>query len=140
MLGLAKIASSNLRRIARTWPTRPCSTATIGAGVASRCALASGKFVTETDDGLLAATADEARGWFVKEAFGFETLDGADAAMKSWAGQQVTAGEGGRLTVSGEAGQPGDVDRFEIDVVKDGIRAAVEAAESAGAAVVFRRQ
>ncbi|MDQ0901869.1 glycoside hydrolase family 3 protein [Paenibacillus sp. V4I7] len=108
-----------------------------GWGSVTLRAADSGKFVTETDDGCLAATADEARGWFVKEAFGFEALEGADAVMKSWAGQQVRAGEGGLLTVSGGAGQPGDVDCFEIDVVKDGIRAAVDAAKSADAAVVF---
>ncbi|MBD0384258.1 glycoside hydrolase family 3 protein [Paenibacillus sedimenti] len=107
-----------------------------GWGSVTLRAAASGKFVTETDDGRLAAIADEARGWFVKEAFGFEALEGAEAAMKSWAGRHVAAGEGGVLTV-GEAGHTDGVDRFEIDVVRGGIRAAVDAAKSADAAVVF---
>lgn len=44
--------------------------------------VSSGKFVTETETGLQAA-ADEARGWFVKEAFGFEALADGSFMMKT---------------------------------------------------------
>lgn len=93
----------------------------------------SGKFVTETETGLQAA-ADEARGWFVKEAFGFEALPDGSFLMKNWEGKPILLDEHGRLVVGGieETGTP-----FTIETVKDGIAEAAAAAASAETAIVF---
>ncbi|MBY0164550.1 glycoside hydrolase family 3 protein [Paenibacillus lautus] len=93
----------------------------------------SGKFVTETETGLQAA-ADEARGWFVKEAFGFEALPDESFLMKNWEGKPILLDEHGRLVVGGieETGTP-----FTIETVKDGIAEAAAAAASAETAIVF---
>lgn len=93
----------------------------------------SGKFVTETETGLH-ATADEARGWFVKEAFSFEALPDGSFMMKNWEGKPILLDEHGRLVVGGteDTGTP-----FVIETVQDGIAEAVVAAASAETALVF---
>lgn len=93
----------------------------------------SGKFVTETETGLH-ATADEARGWFVKEAFSFEALPDGSFMMKNWEGKPILLDEHGRLVVGGteETGTP-----FAIETVQDGIAEAVATAASAETAIVF---
>lgn len=93
----------------------------------------SGKFVTETETGLH-ATADEARGWFVKEAFSFEALPDGSFMMKNWEGKPILLDEHGRLVVGGteDTGTP-----FVIETVLDGIAEAVAAAASAETALVF---
>lgn len=93
----------------------------------------SGKFVTETETGLH-ATADEARGWFVKEAFSFEALPDGSFMMKNWEGKPILLDEHGRLVVGGteDTGTP-----FVIETVQDGIAEAVAAAASAETALVF---
>lgn len=93
----------------------------------------SGKFVTETETGLH-ATADEARGWFVKEAFSFEALPDGSFMMKNWEGKPILLDEHGRLVVCGteETGTP-----FAIETVQGGIAEAVAAAASAETALVF---
>lgn len=95
--------------------------------------VSSGKFVTETETGLQAA-ADEARGWFVKEAFGFEALADGSFIMKNWESKPILLDEHGRLVVGGlkETGTP-----FTIETVQDGIAEAVAAAASAETAIVF---
>ncbi|WP_411552720.1 glycoside hydrolase family 3 C-terminal domain-containing protein [Paenibacillus lautus] len=95
--------------------------------------VSSGKFVTETETGLQAA-ADEARGWFVKEAFGFEALADGSFMMKNWEGKPILLDEHGRLVVGAleETGAP-----FTIETVQDGIAEAVAAAASAETAIVF---
>lgn len=93
----------------------------------------SGKFVTETETGLH-ATADEARGWFVKEAFSFEASPDGSFMMKNWEGKPILLDEHGRLVVGGteDTGTP-----FVIETVQDGIAEAVKAAASAETALVF---
>ncbi len=93
----------------------------------------SGKFVTETETGLH-ATADEARGWFVKEAFSFEALPDGSFMMKNWEGKPILLDEHGRLVVGGteDMGTP-----FAIETVQDGIAEAVAAAAAAETAIVF---
>ena len=80
-----------------------------------------GKFVTETETGLH-ATADEARGWFVKEAFSFEALPDGSFMLKNWEGKPILLDEHGRLVVGGteNTGTP-----FAIETVQDGIAEAV---------------
>ncbi|RAR43090.1 glycoside hydrolase family 3 protein [Paenibacillus sp. MDMC362] len=93
----------------------------------------SGKFVSETETGLH-ATADEARGWFVKEAFSFEALPDGSFMMKNWEGKPILLDEHGRLVVGGteDTGTP-----FAIETVQDGIAAAAAAAAAAETAIVF---
>lgn len=95
--------------------------------------VSSGKFVTETETGLH-ATADEARGWFVKEAFSFEALPDGSFMLKNWEGKPILLDEHGRLVVGGteNTGTP-----FAIETVQDGIAEAVAAAASAETALVF---
>jgi len=95
--------------------------------------VSSGKFVTETETGLQAA-ADEARGWFVKEAFDFDALPDGSFLMKNWEGKPILLDEHGRLVVGGieETGTP-----FTIETVQDGIAEAAAAAASAETAIVF---
>ncbi|SEL52050.1 exo-1,4-beta-glucosidase [Paenibacillus sp. cl141a] len=95
--------------------------------------VSSGKFVTETETGLQAA-ADEARGWFVKEAFDFDALPDGSFLMKNWEGKPILLDEHGRLVVGGieETGTP-----FTIETVQDGIAEAAAAAASTETAIVF---
>lgn len=96
------------------------------------------KFVTLTDDSLLTATAANVGGWFVKEAFEFDS-EGADvAAMKSWDGKPIILDEQARLRVA-QDGQmlEGGAERLLVEVVENGLDQAVAAAKAAETAVVF---
>ncbi|MGG3283357.1 glycoside hydrolase family 3 C-terminal domain-containing protein [Paenibacillus solani] len=92
-----------------------------------------GKFVMETEMGLHAA-ADEARGWFVKEAFGFEALPDGNFIMNNWEGKPILVNENGQLAVgrTGEAATP-----FAIETVQNGIAEAAAAAASAETVLIF---
>jgi len=92
-----------------------------------------GKFVTETEMGLHAA-ADEARGWFVKEAFGFEALPDGNFIMTNWEGKPILVNEDGQLVVgrAEEAGTP-----FIIETVQNGLAEAAAAAASAETVLIF---
>ncbi|HEY4392272.1 MAG TPA: glycoside hydrolase family 3 C-terminal domain-containing protein [Paenibacillus sp.] len=106
-----------------------------------------GKYVTETDTGL-AASADEAKGWFVKEAFDFEPTAGGGLLMKSWEGKPIVQDEHGYLVV-GDVGTGAtaagaiavgstsvSADEFIVEVMSDGIQEAVNAASQADTAIV----
>lgn len=113
-----------------------------------------GKFVTETEEGTLAVLADEARGWFVKEAFGLEPDEEGKTRLTTWNGRLVglqpdgglaaagrreaVASLGGIADVVDESGTEGsaEADRFELELVQDGIAAAAAAAKAAETAVV----
>ncbi|GIO89170.1 glycoside hydrolase family 3 protein [Paenibacillus lactis] len=95
--------------------------------------VSSGKFVTETENGLQ-AIADEARGWFVKEAFGLETLPDGTTVMTSWEGKPVILDEQGRLTIGADGAEAAP---FMVETVQDGIEAAAAAAKAAETAIVF---
>ncbi|WP_207634150.1 glycoside hydrolase family 3 protein [Halalkalibacter urbisdiaboli] len=90
-----------------------------------------GKFVTENQQ--LFATSAEARGWFVKEAFSFVTHDDGTETLQSWDGQSVTVSEDGSLVVVPEWTEQ----RFIVEVIEDGITAAVQAAKESEVAIVF---
>ncbi|AGN70523.1 glycoside hydrolase family 3 C-terminal domain-containing protein [Paenibacillus caseinilyticus] len=97
-----------------------------------------GLFVTESETGL-AASAAEAKGWFVKEAFGFEEGPDGSSVWKSWEGRTITAGEQGLTAaeaVNGGAAAGGE-ERFVLELLEDGLQAAVEAARQAETAIVF---
>ncbi|MFD1177683.1 glycoside hydrolase family 3 C-terminal domain-containing protein [Paenibacillus puldeungensis] len=107
-----------------------------GWGQCTLVAVGNGKFVTESESGLLTATSKEAAGWFVKEAFGFETLPNGSVAMKSWEGKPVLLGEKGSLSVIKDQ-EEGLASEWIVEVVEDGIEQAVLAAKQAETAVVF---
>ncbi|WP_256872243.1 glycoside hydrolase family 3 protein [Paenibacillus sp. 79R4] len=126
-------------------------------------ALSCSKFVTETDSELL-ASANEARGWFVKEAFDVEPSvgdSGGVVRMKSWEGRPIMVDEQGCVITDwrdqdGQAkyrdqdkqedrdGQKAKnlvssdfaMDEFIIEVVADGIEQAAYAASQVETAIV----
>ncbi|BAB05627.1 glycoside hydrolase family 3 protein [Halalkalibacterium halodurans] len=91
----------------------------------------SGKYVTLTDEGVLAANALEVKGWFVKELLAMEEND-HEVTLHTWDRQQVKRDESERLSVNGE----NDCSLVK-DIVERGIDQAVEAAKQADTAVVF---
>lgn len=103
-----------------------------GWGSITLRAVSNRKYVTAGETGL-AATAEEARGWFVKEVFGFELRPDGTAAMTTWEGKPVVADAEGDLVVREEGGDAG----FYVEVVQDGIAEAAKAAGAADTAIVF---
>lgn len=95
--------------------------------------VSSGKFVTETENGLQ-AIADEARGWFVKEAFSLAALPDGTTVMTSWEGKPVILDQQGRLTVGADGAEAAPL---VVETVQDGIEAAAAAAKAAETAIVF---
>ncbi|MCR6109577.1 glycoside hydrolase family 3 C-terminal domain-containing protein [Bacillus sp. A301a_S52] len=94
-----------------------------------------GKYVTVEEKGLV-ATANEAKGWFVKEQLIFETGDREDIwQMKAWDGKGIAIAHNGRLTAHPTTAPKG-MGNFQLEVVDDGIKAAVETAKKADTAVV----
>ncbi|MUG85952.1 carbohydrate-binding protein [Paenibacillus timonensis] len=103
-----------------------------------------GKFVTETDSGLLTATANEASGWFVKEVFDFSSASDGQIEMKAWNGRPIVLNERGGLIAVGEnvfdnaikvdSRLPGE--KWVVEIVENGIEKAVHAAKSAETAIV----
>jgi len=108
-----------------------------GWGSVTLRAQSCGKYVTETDTGL-AASADEARGWFVKEAFDFEVTTSDGVLMKSWEGKPVVLDEHGQLVVVDDhvAGMGDGPDEFMVEVMSNGIQEAVHAASQSEAVIV----
>lgn len=91
------------------------------------------KFVTEGDHGLQ-ATAEEARGWFVKESFDFDVSEDGSFIIKSWEGKSVAVNYQGYLIICEDA--TGNEDRFIVEVVEAGIDEAVRVAEQCETAIV----
>ncbi|PAD78436.1 glycoside hydrolase family 3 protein [Paenibacillus campinasensis] len=91
-------------------------------------------YVTESEAGLQ-AIAEEARGWFVKEAFRFQTQEDGTAALMSWEGKPVLADEQGRLLVADHKEVSGA--SFIVERVQDGIEQAAAAAATSETAVIF---
>ncbi|AWB45484.1 beta-glucosidase [Paenibacillus sp. CAA11] len=97
----------------------------------------SGKFVTETEEGLLAASADEARGWFVKEILQLETDENGFYELKNWQGRSIVMNEQGQLIVAPHADRAdAPAAKFVIEKVADGIEEAVRAVKAADTAIV----
>lgn len=96
------------------------------------------KFVTETDEGILTVTAQDARGWFVKEVFSFEDASTEDSFyMKSWEGKRISLNDKQEFTLHAGDESSDAGDSFYIEVVLDGIQEAVNAANSSETAVVI---
>ncbi|WP_213620878.1 glycoside hydrolase family 3 protein [Paenibacillus sp. J22TS3] len=98
---------------------------------------AGGRFVTERDDGYLYASAEEVRGWFVKEAVSLESGADGTCHFKNWQGREVCAGEDGSLKVNTGAPVDNSQGDFSVEVVSDGIAEAVKAAKASDAAIIF---
>jgi len=96
-----------------------------------------GKLVTSADDTNIAASADEAFGWYVKEVFGLDAGAGDAFTMRTWNGKLISAPNGGSgsLVVTDKAAA-GAEEQFTKELIEDGIAAAVAAAREAEAAIV----
>ncbi len=91
-----------------------------------------GKFITVEDDLRLRATADEAKGWFVKEVF---TLSQKEEGMEilSWDKQPIQLSDDGSIIQS--EGMPAAL--FSCNITEDGIKKAIEVARNAETAIIF---
>lgn len=99
-----------------------------------------GKLLSSGDDVHLAANADEAFGWFVKEIVGLtpQECESGGIGLSTWNVKRVSLPDGsGPLTIEeeGEASVKGGLIRKTI--VTDGIAEAVQAAKAAETAIVF---
>lgn len=92
-------------------------------------------FVTAGDEGIT-ATAKEASGWFVKEIFSLDQNEEGNYTLKSWDGKAVNADQHKPLAVQRDEGLHG-ADIYEIELVKNGLTEAVQAAANSDIAVVF---
>lgn len=96
-----------------------------------------GKLLTSADDVNIAANADEAFGWFVKEIFKLDEQGDGRFALRTWNGRTVTAPEGGNGSlIVAEGERIGQTELFTKTVVTDGIAEAVAAAKAADSAIV----
>ena len=86
-----------------------------------------GKFVTVNEEGGLQATAEEAKGWFVKEVFYLN-----EGSLTTWDHQHAGVDENGMLSI-----QQKQKSEFNIEIVANGIEQAVGLAKEADAAVVI---
>ncbi|MGO4539145.1 glycoside hydrolase family 3 C-terminal domain-containing protein [Paenibacillus sp. 2TAB19] len=102
-----------------------------------------GKLLTSADDTNIAANADEAFGWFVKEVFKLDSQEQENGkfALRTWNGKAVVASEDGKgsLVVSEKdsEGVTGQAGLFTKKIVSDGIAEAVAAAKTSETAIVF---
>lgn len=92
-------------------------------------------FVTAGDEGIT-ATAKEASGWFVKEIFSLDQNENGYYCLKSWEGKPVNATQHKPLAVQTDEGLH-DADVYEIELVRDGVAEAVQAAANSDIAIVF---
>jgi len=97
-----------------------------------------GKMLSVADDVHLAATADEAFGWFVKEVFSFEEQRERQFAIRAWDGRWIMAPNDGEasLHIASKEIQLGEEALFTMETVASGITEAAEAARSADTAIV----
>jgi len=99
--------------------------------------LSSGKLLTTGDDKHLAAAADEAFGWFVKEVIRMKEKKEGVYAVHSWNNKAIKlpTGTDSYVTVE-EEGEAAEQDHVRIEKVKDGIAEAKELAAAAQQAIV----
>lgn len=97
----------------------------------------SNKFLTTADDKHLAANADEAFGWFVKEVIRLKKEKDQLYSIKSWNNKAIKLPQsiGDVMTVDEDAQSTTD-DQLLIEQVNDGIAEAKELAASAEQAIV----
>lgn len=99
--------------------------------------LSTGKLLTTADDKHLAATADEAYGWFVKEVIRLKQQKDSLYAIHSWNNKAIKlpAELDGYVTVE-EQGEATEQDLLQVEQVKDGIAEAKALAAAAEQAIV----
>lgn len=91
-----------------------------------------GKFITVDDDLHLKATADEAKGWFVKEVFTFSQKE-ESMEILSWDNQPIQLSDDGSIIQA--EGMPAAL--FSYNITEDGIQKAVEETSKADTAIIF---
>ncbi|WP_413376050.1 glycoside hydrolase family 3 C-terminal domain-containing protein [Alkalihalobacillus sp. 1P02AB] len=107
-----------------------------GWGSQTLKSLSTGKFLT-IDEGMITATADEARGWFVKESFQLIESSEGVYSLQSWDDKRVVISAAQSLVVQEHEQELVESQaHFEIDVLEDGIEEAVKAAADQDYAVV----
>lgn len=99
--------------------------------------LRTGKLLTTADDQHLAATADEAYGWFVKEVIRLKQQRDSIYSIHSWNNKAIKLplAADDYVTVD-EQGEAGEQDALRIQQVKDGIAEAKALAAAAEQAIV----
>ncbi|QNK56408.1 glycoside hydrolase family 3 C-terminal domain-containing protein [Paenibacillus sp. PAMC21692] len=101
--------------------------------------LTNGKLLSSSDDTHLAANADEAYGWFVKEIIGLAPQGDGESGygLATWNGKGIIVPEAaGALTVHGEDKAHPATARVLKNVERDGLEEAALAAKEASAAIV----
>jgi beta-glucosidase len=93
-----------------------------------------GKYLALNDDtSEISALKTEAFAWFIKEAFDLKKQEDGSFFIDSWNDKHVYVNEAGSLTADMDT----DYATFMIEVIEDGIKAAVTTAKSADRAIVF---
>jgi len=96
--------------------------------------LSNGQYVT-TDDRIAIGNANEVGGWFTKEVFQINRNNGM-ATFHTWNNQAVSiAAEDGKLIVEDQKSLV-DAEKFQEEIVVDGLQQAIEAAQSSDVAIV----
>lgn len=102
----------------------------------------SGCYLNLEDNGIVAASAKEVYAWYVKSRFDLRPVEGEPGAHEiyAWDGRPLGLNLQRQLAAVGSDGTEPLAPRLEtlyVDVIRDGIDAAVEAASLADAAIVF---
>ena len=99
--------------------------------------VATGKLLTTADDKHLAASADEAYGWFVKEVIRLKQQRDNLFSIQSWNHKAIKLPTAiNEFVTVDENGQSTEQDLITVDKVKDGIAEAKELAAAAEQAIV----
>ncbi|KGA98956.1 beta-glucosidase [Alkalihalobacillus alcalophilus ATCC 27647 = CGMCC 1.3604] len=107
-----------------------------GWGSQTLKSLSTGKYVT-VGEAMMTATADEARGWFVKESFQFIENSEGMYRLQSWDEKRVVISDDQSLIVQEHDKESVETGaQYEIEVIEAGIEEAVKAAAEQDYAVV----
>lgn len=96
-----------------------------------------GKFVNSADDVRIAASSDEAFGWFVKEVLRLLPQGEGRLGLNTWNGRPVAVDREGDLAVAPESCAAGSPELFTMEVAVNGLEEAVKAARDSEVAIVF---
>jgi len=95
---------------------------------------ANGKYLT-VDNGHIQASADRVYGWYVKEIFGLIPRGDGNFSIKTWDDKNVELSrKDNRLLADSSCTGEG---QFRMEIVRDGIKEAVQAAREADLAILF---
>ncbi|WP_310604361.1 glycoside hydrolase family 3 C-terminal domain-containing protein [Anaerosporobacter sp.] len=105
-----------------------------GFGSTTLLELSTNLYVNIDDDtNQISATKKEAFGWFIKEAFDFKKQEDGSYYIDTWNDKHVYIDNNQAFTAKEDA----DYSTFTLDIVEDGILAAVEVAKKSDKAIVF---